>query len=177
MPASAAPADASDLPAELLPAVFKWLDHDSLFSALQVSRAWRAACAPPATGDLWERQCSAHGWASDAPAAAPGQQQQQQQQQQQVQQQHEPPPSSVIDFQALYRQRYAAACYDCFAPTQRHTLPMGTLRLRLCRACSSGYVGPRAEQRLMAAAAAKRKCCLKEEGAMGAAVELGKAWA
>lgn len=56
------PAAASDLPAEILAAVFRWLDHDSLFCALSACKAWHAAGAAEDAGALWQPQCAARGW-------------------------------------------------------------------------------------------------------------------
>lgn len=67
VPAAPPPAGLGDLPAELLPAVICWLDHDSLFCALQVSRAWSAAVSQ---AGLWEHMCRARGWAAPSPAGA-----------------------------------------------------------------------------------------------------------
>ncbi len=188
VPAASAPVGLGDMPAELLPAVLCWLDHDSLFCALQVSRAWRTAAAQP---DLWEHACQARGWAprGRAEAAEPGQpatqqnqhqrqqdlqdrpQQQGQLQEQQWQRQQPQQPqrdqqeaAPAPDWQQVYRQHYAAGCYDCFQPTTRHTLKAGSLRVRLCRSCSLGYESPRPLQRLVSATHAKRQCCLKDAG-------------
>ena len=157
MPAAHGPATAADLPAEVLPGVLALLDHDSLFCALQVCRAWRAAAAAP---ELWERLCAARGWAE-----ASEQQQEQHAQQQQAQQQAQQQEAAPANWRQRYRQRYAAACFDCFRPTERHTLAVGSLRLRLCKPCSDGYDSPRPHHRLLAASTAKRQCCLRDAGA------------
>lgn len=189
VPVAPPPAGLGDLPPELLPAVFFWLEHDSLFCALQVSRSWRSAGAQP---ELWEQLCRARGWGPPARAGAPQagqpavpqpllppqqdqrpgldpeqspeQQLCQQQPHLQLGHQQEEAPPLATHWRLVYRQRYAAVCYDCFQPTARHTLMAGSLRVRLCRGCSQGYESPRPAQRLMSATHAKRQCCLRDAG-------------
>ncbi|EFN51967.1 hypothetical protein CHLNCDRAFT_139459 [Chlorella variabilis] len=158
--AGVGPAGAPDLPPDCLPAVFRHLDHDTLFCALQACKAWRAVGSAADAQGLWEQQCKLRGWGQPggAGAAAGAAQQQQQQQQQQQGQQQQP----GIDWRNWYRQQYQRSCFDCFQPTERHTLGAGTLRVRLCRACSAAYVTPRPHHRLLSASAAKRKCCLRD---------------
>ena len=162
--AGVGPAGAPDLPPDCLPAVFRHLDHDTLFCALQACKAWRAVGSAADAQGLWEQQCKLRGWGQPggAGAAAGAAQQQQQQQQQQQGQQQQP----GIDWRNWYRQQYQRSCFDCFQPTERHTLGAGTLRVRLCRACSAAYVTPRPHHRLLSASAAKRKCCLRDAGAV-----------
>ncbi|KAL4422854.1 hypothetical protein ABPG75_009051 [Micractinium tetrahymenae] len=134
-------ASLADLPPELLLAVLRWLDHDSLFYSVQQGQ--------------------------QEPRRQP-QQQQEQQQQQQAQPTHQQQPEHVTaspaatDWRQVYRQHYSAGCYDCFQPTARCTLLAGSLRMRLCRSCSLGYESPRPGQRLMSGTHAKRQCCLKD---------------
>ena len=190
LPASSARSTVADLPPDLLPAIFRRLDHDSLFCALQVCRAWRAAGADSRTpGGLWEQQYAARGWQPAAlrqrqrrpqqqaqqhlaalPAAAPAGQQGQGQT---PQPQPQLPPPQLLDWREHYRRRYYECCYDCFKPTNRHTLLAGSLRLRLCLSCSSGYDSPRPHHRLLTGTEAKRQCCLKDAGEASCGEALG----
>lgn len=165
---------AGDLPPDLLPAVLRWLDHDSLFCALQACKAWHAAGCSADAGDLWEEQFTQRGWL-----------QRPQQQQQQVrtagggplagpqQPGGAPPPQPQqaadggcrVDWRRRYREHYSRCCYECFRPTERHTLLAGSLRVRLCQPCSSSHVSHRPHHRLMSATAAKQRCCLRDAGA------------
>jgi hypothetical protein len=132
--------------------VFCQLDHDSLFCALQACKAWRSVGSAEA---LWEQQCKLRGWGQPAAAtAAAGTSQQQQQQ------------GPFTCWREWYRLQYQNACYECLQPTQRRTLLVGSLRLRLCQACSAAYIAPGigSFRRLLPASEAKRKCCLRDAG-------------
>lgn len=136
--------------------VFKQLDHDSLFCALQCCRAWCAAGAEPA---VWERQYARRDRPHPPLPQAPVQQQVQQDGAvPQLPQQAPPGPRE------RYRQRYSRSCFDCFTPTGRQTLQAGSLRVRLCHECSEAYHSPRPHHRLVAASTAKRQYCLRDEG-------------
>lgn len=162
MPQGAAPPLAADLPVEILLGVLRHLDHDSLFCALQACRAWAAAGSAAGAQELWEEQCKRLGWA--APGGHPDQQLQQAQHLEAPQEDPQPPAAAGIDWRERYQQQYCRCCYDCFRPTERRTLAVGALRLRLCHACSDSYANPRPCHRLVAAAAAKRQYCLKDAG-------------
>jgi hypothetical protein len=153
---------AHGLPADVLLCVLRHLDHDALFGAFQVCKAWRALAAAPGADELWARQWRLRGWGpphrSVAEAGAgpaleavqPGQRHRKQQQQ--------------VDWAAAYRRQYQRCCYDCFRPTDRRTLSAGTLRVRLCQPCSLSYVSPQPHHRLLAATEAKRRCCIRDQG-------------
>ncbi|KAI3430552.1 hypothetical protein D9Q98_005145 [Chlorella vulgaris] len=143
------------LPADVLPAVLRHLSHDALFCALQLCKMWHAAGSAAGPAALWEEHYHQRGWqqhhqqqhdgSGQLEAAHTGQQQLQ-----------------PTDWRERYRQQYSLACYQCFQPTQRHTLAVGSLRLRLCRDCSSAAASPQDHHRLLSEAASKTFYCLKQ---------------
>lgn len=174
MPGAAAPPSGADLPLEVVTAVFRQLDHDSLFCALQACTAWRAAGdAPGADEQLWQHLCRRMGTAGPGQPQLqmqqPGQGQPQPQQHGQGQPQPQQPgqqPEQLGQQQQTwrqrYRQQYGRCCYDCLRPTQRHTLAAGSLRVLLCHTCSDSHASPQPWHRLVASAAAKRRYCLRD---------------
>jgi hypothetical protein len=165
-------AGAGDLPLDVLPAVLRRLDHDSLFCALQACKAWHAAGCGLEAGALWEEQYIQRGWLQ---WPQPQQLQQGATSADSQQQAGAPPPQSqhaqqgtgtaASDWRRRYREQYMRCCYECFQPTERHTLLAGSLRVRLCQPCSAGHASHRPHHRLMSATSAKQRCCLRDAGA------------
>ncbi|GAB4820118.1 hypothetical protein N2152v2_007164 [Parachlorella kessleri] len=73
----------------------------------------------------------------------------------------------MLDWQQLYRQRYQAACFECFQPCSRTTLSFAPLILRLHRACSEAKAAPRPHHRLISKTEAKFRYCLRDADLKG----------
>lgn len=72
-------------------------------------------------------------------------------------------PATAASWQALYRERYGQACYECFgSPCGRTTLGFAPLQLRLCRACAEAYAAPQPAHRLLSKTEAKWRYCLRD---------------
>ena len=124
------------LPPHIIALILCHVDHDTLFGAFSVNRAWHSAMQ---VGDeLWKKQCRRHGWKEKRGI------------------------NDQSSWQATYRHRYEESCYDCFEPCQRQTLSFGPLRVRLCRTCHSMYAeAPLPHQRLIPKTVATSRWMLK----------------
>lgn len=168
---------ASCLPEEVLVAIFKRLDHDTLALVPRVCKSWHQAARDDL---LWRHHYLARGMqplqAPGSGAAAPAQSTSTLTYSNPVMEpagssgeapSHDAaelasPAVAAIEPAApeggwlqAYKQAYSAVCYECFRPTQRFAAQAAPLRLRLCHDCWQGFTGSTAQQRLVTTTEAK----------------------
>lgn len=147
------------LPPDILHAIARRLDHDSVFQCAFVCEAWRdAMLAPdsPVLGELLMRRTNA-GYLDFEIARAVNERLYN---------------CEDMDAYEVYKVEYSKACYDCAATGVRRRTA-GPLKVRLCRECNEGYTrDDPGKQRFASFSAAKERYLLRPADLEGLACAL-----
>lgn len=132
---------------EVLFPVLRFCEHDAVFAVAAVSRSLREMVL--SADHMWAEMIRRRGW---DPATAS--------------EKSTVVPVAGCPMLRAYAAFYKEGCYDCGVACTR-ALNVGTLRIRLCKSCSSGYAAADSHQRLVSQTDAQQQYALKKSHLQG----------